>query len=598
MSAWPTTGWKLNLVYLFKKCFMSFFITELKTGFEVAFKFDHLKVAAVKEIAGSYYLPTTKSWMIPKRKREDLQKLIVKFAVKGEENFSSMPPDIQLPNAELMALPQMVNEVPPLPELETEIPLARELFHYQKKGVAYNLQHKKVIIGDQMGLGKTANSIATIVAANAFPCLIICPATLKLNWQKEWMTVAGRRCMIMNDRVKSSWQTYFNVGMVDVFIVNFESLPKFFVKEINTPDKQALKLKHIVFRDSIKIFGSVIIDEIHKAKAGETRQAKLCMGIAAGKEYILGLTGTPLVNKPIDLISQLHIIDRLKDVVSHLPVAYGKKDDSGYTRFIQRYCGGPNKASNLKELNYRLNLTCFYRREKSEVMKDLPPKIRQVVLCEIDTRKEYIKAETEFVEYLKSVKGCSDAQIRKKLRGEVMVKMGILKNISARGKMEAVKEHIDEVVDGGEKIVVFCHLKEIAYKLKAAYPEAVSIIGDDSMEARQNAVEKFQNDPATKVIICSIKAAGVGITLTASSKVVFVEFPWTFADCEQAEDRCHRIGATGENIQCSYFLGEDTIDNYCYDLIQKKKGIAQTVTGASDDVQEELINELLTAFKK
>jgi SWI/SNF-related matrix-associated actin-dependent regulator of chromatin subfamily A-like protein 1 len=286
----------------------------------------------------------------------------------------------------------------------------------------------------------------------------------------------------------------------------------------------------------------------------------------------------------------------LKEIVSHIPDASGR-DHVGYRRFLNRYCGGGQGATNLKELNYRLNLTCFYRREKTEVLKDLPAKLRQVVLCEISNRREYEHAKNSFVEYLKNVRGCSDAEVRKKLRGEVMVQMGILKQISARGKMEAVRDHIDEITESGEKVIVFCSLREIGNNLKEIYPDAVMIRGGMSPEEKDLSVRRFQQDPNVNVIICSIKAAGVGLTLTASSRVVFVEFPWTFADCEQCEDRAHRIGQT-DSVQCAYFLGEDTIDRYCYELIQKKKTIAQDVTGATDDVDEEIIDELLNLFNQ
>jgi SWI/SNF-related matrix-associated actin-dependent regulator 1 of chromatin subfamily A len=129
----------------------------------------------------------------------------------------------------------------------------------------------------------------------------------------------------------------------------------------------------------------VAIDESHKCKDGTTQQAKFVMGITKGKEYVYELTGTPVVNKPKDLIPQLIILNRLTDIVSHIPDATGR-DKSGYRRFLNRYCGGGNDATNLKELNYRLNKYCFYRREKMEVLKDLPAKLRQVVLCEISNR--------------------------------------------------------------------------------------------------------------------------------------------------------------------------------------------------------------------
>lgn len=558
-------------------------ITETQYGYEAQFDFDYLKVKEIKAIPGAYWRGRDKTWVIPKFQEHKVKQLMVKYNAGADTS--------------VLLAPEATGLIPELPELSPEHKLMlekfpRKPFPFQERGIAYNLINKRTIIGDQPGLGKTTQAILTISLAQAFPCLVICPSSLKLNWQKEWQEVAGKRAMLLTDKVKKTWPQYYNVGMVDIFIVNYESLKKYFVAGINKPEDKALRLNHIVFNDTIQLFKSVIVDESHKCKDGTTQQSKFVMGITRGKEYILELTGTPVVNKPKDLIPQLHILGRLGEIVSHLPAT---KKDGGYTRFINRYCGGGNEATNLHELNYRLSTTCFYRREKTEVLKDLPPKIRQVVLCEISNRAEYTKAKNDFVNYLREVKGCSDAEVKKKLRGMFMVQMGVLKQVSARGKMNEVREYVDEIIESGEKIILFCHLKEIARGLKALYPAAVSITGDDDMESRNNAVNRFQRDPKTKVIICSIKAAGVGLTLTASSRVAFIEFPWTFADCEQCEDRAHRIGQV-DSVQCAYFLGENTIDRYCYELIQQKKNIAQTITGASDDVTEEIIDQLLNLF--
>ncbi len=544
-------------------------ITETDKGYEIRFQFDRGKVEAVKKIHGARYNGNIKAWYVPAYRTREINDLKKTFNVTDQA---------------VMNAPEDYDAVPELPYLQVNIPLKQPMFPYQERGVAYCLQHKKVIIGDQPGLGKTIQSIATILAAKAFPCLIVCPSTLKINWQREWAKWTDKRAMILSDKVKNTWPTYFNVGMVDVFICNYESLKKYFVEAINKPKDAALRLNHISFKQNVSLFKSVIVDESHKVKDGSTQQSKLVMGIAKGKEYILELAGTPVVNKPKDLIPQLHILDRLQEF-------------GGYKFFMDRYCQGGSGASNLKELNYKLNKVCFYRREKTEVLKDLPAKIRQVLLCEITNRKEYQQAEDDFVKYLRDVKGCTDKEVAKKMRGEIMVKMGILKQISSRGKMNEVKDFVDEIVEAGEKVVLFCHLREIAMTLKGIYPDAVTIRGDDDMSSRQLSVDRFQNDPEVQVIICSIKAAGVGITLTAASRVGFVEFPWTFADCEQCEDRTHRIGQVN-SVTATYFLGEDTIDRYCYELIQKKKNIAQTITGATDDVEEDVVDHLLNLFNQ
>jgi SWI/SNF-related matrix-associated actin-dependent regulator 1 of chromatin subfamily A len=557
-------------------------ITETERDYEISFPFDPVKLRAVKEIPGARYYGSNKTWHVPLHRQKDINFLRQKF------NVGEFAP---------VQKPEEIGEIPPLPELKTELPLIRKPFPFQSSGIAYGLEKKRLIIGDQPGLGKTIQAIGIVSGANAFPCLVICPSTLKLNWQKEWKDCTGKRALILSDKVKTTFPKYHEVGMVDIFICNYESLEKYFVQDgWKKPEGKQFKLNDIPFKPVISLFKSVIIDESHKCKDGSTQQSKFVMGICKQKQYALCLTGTPVVNKPKDLISQLVIINRLSDIVSHC-VDYSGKDRSGYRRFILRYCDGGRGESNLRELNYRLNLNCFYRREKSEVLKDLPAKMRQVILCEISNRSEYDKAENEFVHYLKTVRGCSDEQVKKKLRGEIMVKMGILKQISARGKIAEVKDYVNDIIDSGEKIILFCYLKEIIHELKRIYPHALTIYGEDSLEARNNSVKSFQTNPASNIIICNYKSGGVGLTLTASSRVAFVEFPWTFADCEQCEDRAHRIGQV-DSVQCAYFLGENTIDRYCYELIQKKKTIAQTITGAVDDVAEEIIDQLLTLFNQ
>ena len=177
----------------------------------------------------------------------------------------------------------------------------------------------------------------------------------------------------------------------------------------------------------------------------------------------------------------------------------------------------------------------------------------------------------------------------KAIRGAVMVKMGILKQISAKGKTQAAVEFIHSVTDGGCKLIVFCFLKQVVADLKRAFPDAVTVTGDDNDRQKQDSVDRFQNDPDVKVIILNYRSGGTGLTLTASSNVLFVEFPWTYADCCQAEDRAHRNGQKNA-VTCTYLLGQDTIDEYMYGLIERKKDIANGVTGTVDDVEEKKVS--------
>lgn len=172
-------------------------------------------------------------------------------------------------------------------------------------------------------------------------------------------------------------------------------------------------------------------------------------------------------------------------------------------------------------------------------------------------------------------------------------------------------------MDSGEKLILFAHLKEVIGSLKQAFPASVTVTGGDSMEERDKAVTAFQKcgkcgirldnhknitdhewEPSdTNLIICSIKAAGVGLTLTASSRVGFIEFPWTAADCDQCEDRAHRIGQK-DNVQCVYFLGHKTIDEKIYEIIQRKRKIAEQITGTQEVIEESIIDDIINLFNQ
>lgn len=485
-------------------------------------------------------------------------------------------------------LPEQVDIIPSLPELEVNIPLKQgEMRPYQKQGVARGLQLKRFINGDMPGLGKTLQSVATVVGAEiqgniTFPCLVICPSALKINWKREFEMWTDKQAMILDDKVKNTWHRYWEMQVADVFIVNYESLRKFFVKKY--PKKEDLNSSaDIIMDERINLLKSVIIDEVHKLKNKDSQRTKITLRITKGKEYVLALTGTPVVNKPIDLWTQLAIISKLK--------MFGGPDG-----FKTRYCEGGSGASNLKELNFLLNKNCFFRREKHEVLKDLPAKVRQTIYSTITNEDEYKKVEKDFKKYLQE-NDFSNAEIRKKLKSEVIVKITMLLQISAKGKLEAAKEYIDEVLDSGEKIVVFCRHKIVVDELCKLYPQAVRVTGSENEAQKQGSVDSFQKNPKTNIIFGSHKAAGVGLTLTASSEVLFIELPWTFADLEQCEDRCHRFGQQN-SVRCTSLLGENTLDKWLYELIMEKKKIADAVTGADDIVPVSMLDSIMNAFKK
>ena len=545
---------------------------ELKgDNFELSFKYRTSIVDRVRQIPGRRFDGAKKVWIVPARSRVDLERMI--YQIRQFENINWV-------NGTEKKEEDIAYDIPELPNLTVPHNLKIQPYPYQLKGIARGLELKRFMNCDEPGLGKTLQSIATINIADAFPCLVVCPSSLKINWQREWEKFTDKKAMVLTDKVRDTWTFFYQTGMHQVFIVNYESLKKYFVQRIKKAE--GWTLRDVEFRNSINLFKSVIIDESHRCKSASTQQAKFCKGICTGKEWVIELTGTPVVNRPKDLIPQLAILNRMEDF-------------GGYKPFVNRYCSGQREASNLKELNFNLWKYCMFRREKSLVLTDLPDKIRQVNTCEITNRKEYMDAERDLIMYLQKYKDADDEKIEKALRGEVMVRINILRQISARGKVRDVIEFVKDFRENGKKIILFCSLHEVVDQLKRYFPTAVSVTGRDSQDVKQRAVDAFQNNPKTDIIICSIKAAGVGLTLTASSNVAFVEFPWTYADCCQCEDRAHRIGQK-DSVTCYYFLGRRTIDEKVYRIIQEKKNIANAVTGSTEDIEENIVDMVARIF--
>ena len=545
---------------------------ELKgDNFELSFKYKPSIVDRVRQIPGRRFDGAKKVWIVPARSRVDLERMI--YQIRQFENINWV-------NGTEKKEEDIAYDIPELPDLTVPHNLKIQPYPYQLKGIARGLQLKRFMNCDEPGLGKTLQSIATINLADAFPCLVVCPSSLKINWLREWEKFTDKKAMILTDKVRDTWTFFFQTGMHQVFIVNYESLKKYFVQRIKKAE--GWTLRDVEFRNSINLFKSVIIDESHRCKSASTQQSKFCKGICTGKEWVIELTGTPVVNRPKDLIPQLAILDRMNDF-------------GGYKPFVDRYCSGQREASNLRELNFNLWKYCMFRREKSLVLTDLPDKIRQVNTCEITNRKEYMDAERDLIMYLQKYKDADDDKIAKAMRGEVMVRINILRQISARGKVRDVIEFVKDFRENGKKIILFCSLHEVVDQLKRYFPTAVSVTGRDSQDEKQRAVDAFQNNPKADIIICSIKAAGVGLTLTASSNVAFVEFPWTYADCCQCEDRAHRIGQK-DSVTCYYFLGRRTIDEKVYRIIQEKKNIANAVTGSTEDIEENIVDMVARIF--
>ena len=240
---------------------------------------------------------------------------------------------------------------------------------------------------------------------------------------------------------------------------------------------------------------------------------------------------------------------------------------------------------------------CMIRREKAKVLPQLPDKTRVDLYVDISNGPEYNLAAADLAEYLRQYTECTDREIRRKIRMEALVRFMTLRQLATLGKVAQAVDFIRTFLSSGKKLIVFCSLHEVVDALVKVFPGAVTVTGRDSAVSKQASVDAFQNNPDTMLIICSIKAAGVGLTLTASSNVAFVELAWTYADCCQCEDRAHRIGQK-DNVTCYYLLGRGTIDHTIYSLIHQKKSIAAEIMNSDDDIptDEMYFDELVSSF--
>lgn len=447
-------------------------------------------------------------------------------------------------------------------DAEISIPtLNGTLMPYQKAGVAYAGSVGRCLIADQMGLGKTVEAIASLEYRDAFPAIIVCPASLKENWKREinkWLP--HRSVNILSGKG--------NIANVDVNIVNYDIIGRF-VEPI-------MHLKPM----------GLVLDESHYVKTSKTKRTEAVRDIAKKVPQsgtVLLLSGTPVTNRPEELVSQLEILGMLSRFGGKW--AFLKR----YTNAYHNGFGWDTKgASNLNELNMKLRQNCYIRRTKDEVLKELPAKTRNVVHVEPSGKgyAEYRKAEGDLLAFL------AENGYRASDTAEHLRRTTVLKRLAADAKMESVIEWIDSFLESCDrKLVVFAHNVAIVDYLAGKYGN-LRVSGQDSMEDRQHAVDSFQKDPKARVIVLNLQAGGVGLTLTAGSDVCFVQQGWTPGEHDQAEDRCHRIGQQN-SVQAWYLIGVNTIDEDIYDLIDAKRAVVDAVTEGDEVQQAGVIGDLM-----
>lgn len=442
-----------------------------------------------------------------------------------------------------------------------------KLYKYQREAVK-RIDHFKgrALLADEMGLGKTWEALWWCkLHPKKIPIIIVCPANMKWVWEMEVYKLLKIRAVILNGQTPFKKKKGFKRHRKKIYIINYEIL-KYWVSYLR-------KLKAMV----------LLVDECQRQKSKGAKVtlavSRLSKGIETKKKkarripHVMAISGTPLLNRPEELYTSLRLVRPDKF--------------SNYNFFVHRYCrpvwrewGWEYKgATNIKELHRKLKRLMMIRNLKKDVLKDLPDKTRAVIPMEIENRKEYEEAEGDFITWLTKK---SPAKAKRASRAKQLVQLGYLKRLAADLKMKMVMIWIEDFMEGSSgKLVLYAIHKKIIKQIHKQYPHtSVVIDGSTSGKNRKRAVQIFQHNRKIRLFIGNIKAAGVGITLTAAHTLVFVELDWVPGNHTQAEDRIHRIGQ--KNAAMIYYLvAKDTIEEKLCKIIQKKQRILSRVLDGS-----------------
>lgn len=457
---------------------------------------------------------------------------------------------------------------------DTTIPAPEGLAYlpYQVAGINYARARKAVLIADEMGLGKTIQAIGVINADPAIRnVLVVCTATIKITWARElskWLVVPHTIARATSAAFPSA----------DIVIINYDILLK---------HRHAIDSRH---------WDLLIVDEAHYVKNPKAQRTKALFGHgersnpAKGDpgiqaDRVILMTGTPIVNRPSELWTTVHALD---------PHDLGRS----FFGFMKRYTNAHHNgygwdftgAANIPELQTRMRAKFMVRRLKGDVLTELPPKRRQVIELDPNGASAIVAAEREAFE--RSEKAITTARKARELaeaRGDrdayeaavrqlrdaqsiAFEEMARLRHDTAVAKVPQVIAHLTDALEEGNKIVVFVHHHDVAHALKEAFPNAALVTGEVAVDKRTLEVDRFQNDDNCQLFIGSIKAAGVGITLTAAAHVVFAELDWVPGNISQAEDRCHRIGQLN-SVLVQHLVFDNSIDARMAHMIVDKQAV-------------------------
>ena len=470
-----------------------------------------------------------------------------------------------------------------------------KLWLYQKEGIKHiESRNGRALVADQMGLGKTAQAICWLKATKkqALPVVIVVPASLKYNWLKElkmWGKYDEKDILILNgfpngnkDQIKGK----------PIIVVNYDILIN---KTEPNPDKNAKKkrveVKGSGWADVLVKRGlnTLILDEAHKTKNKQAARTKACLKLGKKAKYVIALTGTPVLNRPVEIFNIANLIDR--------------ETFPSFWKFAHKFCGAKHNgfgwdftgSSNTGVLNDLLTKSIMIRRLKEDVLKDLPPKHINHLTMSMEKGSKYHLAENAFLAYLAEYE--DPKAVMKAKRAEVLVKMNKLMALVAECKIKSCIEWIEDTLEQEDKLAVYAHHKSTIDTIMKKFKKvAVKIDGSVSQKARQEAVDQFQNNPDIKLFVGNIQAAGEGITITAANNLAFLELAHTPGAMDQAEDRVHRIGQEKE-VSIWYLLTEGTIEQDRMETIKKKRKIIEQVLDGKEvediNIEEETLQAMI-----
>ena len=442
-----------------------------------------------------------------------------------------------------------------------------KLYPFQLEGARLIYKFKgRALLADQQGTGKTIQALYWITKIpTRRPVVIVAPASMKYVWQLEASDHFDLRTEVLEGRNGDK----HILSEKGIYIINYDILHSWLPTLLDLQPE------------------CVVIDEVHFCKSLRAKRTKAALALTKGVPSVIGLSGTPLVNRPIELWPALHMIR--PDLFPSVRHYAWRWCSPRWTPWGWKYDG----AKDLKVLNRILKKSCMIRRLKRDVLAELPDKTRQVVPFRLADRKEYDQAEQDFLGWLRSV---SPARALRAARSQALTRIGYLLRLVAKLKLNQAKGWIDDLLEANpeEKIVGFTRHTFVLDTLHKEYGQR-SVILDGRVTGRHRAIvhRAFQTNNRIRLLLGNLQAAGTGITLTAAWRTFFFDLPWTPGDLLQAEDRTHRI-TQKHPVLIYYLIAIDTIEEKLMKILKRKASILDAVLdGKARSTDLDVFDELL-----